>query len=192
MSWVGACSLECYFLCIRKCKCWRLSCPGMRTLLQCQCYLCFRTFYGGPLDVYLAVNFRQHTRYCVGVIYCVCVYSGRCNCCNWKGYFWPTDGFIIRCKIPEKRKAETEELNPQPYYKSRPLNPHRCWIETLTRNSCYEFRHDDFWECECFKFCWKIFLSALYLFGVHDLYFKKSSTFRGFLLWSKSELHFER
>ena len=60
---------------------------------------------------------------------------------------WPLCEKDIRCKIPEERKAETEELNPQSHYKSRPLNPHRCWIETLTRNS---FRHDDFWECECF------------------------------------------
>ena len=96
---------------------------------------------------------------------------------------WPLCEKDIRCKIPEKRKAETEEINPQSHYKSRPLNPHRCWIETLTRNSCYEFRHDDFWEYECFTaFCWKIFLSALYFFGVHDLNFKKSSMFRGFLL----------
>ena len=25
-----------------------------------------------------------------------------------------------------------EEPNPQPYYESRPPNPHRCWIETRT------------------------------------------------------------
>ena len=71
---------------------------------------------------------------------------------------WPLCEKDIRCKIPEERKAETEEFNPQPYNKSRPLNPHRCWIETLTRNSSYEFRHDDFWDCERFTaLYWKIF-----------------------------------
>ena len=38
---------------------------------------------------------------------------------------WPLGEKDIQCKIPEEMKAETEELNPQPYYKSQPRNPHR-------------------------------------------------------------------
>ena len=103
---------------------------------------------------------------------------------------WPLCEKDIRCKIPEVRKAETDALSPKTYYKSRSLNPYRCWIETLTRNSSYEFRLDNFWECKRFTtFCWKNFLSALYIFGVPDLNFKKFSMFKGLLIFEKGKLN---
>ena len=53
---------------------------------------------------------------------------------------WPLCEKDIQCKMPKERKAGPEEPNPEPYYRSRPPNPHRCWIETRTMNMKQQLR----------------------------------------------------